>query len=97
MIALGSGEPSRAICSTLIAQPFESVRRPILPAIDWVRGRDPLHPQVTSEILHVRNCTPYVPRDFDVSPCFTVIKPTLALDFDFRRLAWDDASASRAA
>lgn len=33
MIALGSGEPTRAICSTLIAQAFQSVRYPILPSI----------------------------------------------------------------
>jgi len=95
MIALGSGDPSRAICSTLIAQAFESVRYPILPVIEHVPGRDPLHPQVVAEILHVRNYTLYVPRDFDVSPYFTIIKPTLALDFDFRQLAWDDASARR--
>ena len=31
MIALGSGDPTRAICSTLIAQAFGLVRYPILP------------------------------------------------------------------
>ncbi|MCO5125246.1 MAG: lipo-like protein [Rhizobacter sp.] len=97
MIALGSGDPSRAICSTLIAQAFESVRYPILPIIEHVPGRDPLHPKVVAEILHVRNYTLYVPRDFDVSPYFIIVKPTLAANFDFRRLAWDDASASRGA
>src|SRR5690606_17998137 len=34
MIALGSGEPTRAICSTLIAQAFQLVRYPILPRVD---------------------------------------------------------------
>ena len=33
MIALGSGEPTRAICSSLIAQAFESVDYPILPEV----------------------------------------------------------------
>ena len=33
MIALGSGEPTRAICSSLIAQAFESVGYPILPEV----------------------------------------------------------------
>ena len=48
MIALGSGEPTRAICSSLIAQAFESVGYPILP--DVAPGgrpeppRDPAHP-----------------------------------------------------
>ena len=47
MIALGSGEPTRAICSTLIAQAFESVGYPILPEVDGsttTAARDPAHP-----------------------------------------------------
>lgn len=55
MIALGSGQPSRAICSTLIAQAFQSVKYPILPRIERLGGRrqngrclrparDPAHP-----------------------------------------------------
>lgn len=90
MIALGSGDPTRAICSTLIAQAFESIRYPILPIIERVPSGDPLHPDCIEEILHVRNHTLYVPRDFDVSPYFAIVKPTLASGFDFRRLAWDD-------
>lgn len=90
MIALGSGDPTRAICSTLIAQAFESVRYPILPIIERVPSGDPLHPDCIEEILHVRSYTLYVPRDFDVSPYFAIVKPTLATGFDFRRLAWDD-------
>ena len=34
MIALGSGEPSRVICSSLIAQAFQSVHYPILPSVE---------------------------------------------------------------
>ena len=86
MIALGSGDPTRAICS----QAFESVRYPILPIIERVPSGDPLHPDCIEEILHVRSYTLYVPRDFDVSPYFAIVKPTLASGFDFRRLAWDD-------
>ena len=92
MIAFGSGDPTRAICSTLIAQAFESVRYPILPIIERVPAGDPLHPDSIREILHVRNHLLFVPRDFDVSPYFAIVKPTLATDFDFRRLAWNDAS-----
>jgi hypothetical protein len=33
MIALGSGDPTRIICSALIAQAFEAVRYPILPKV----------------------------------------------------------------
>src|SRR5574337_378503 len=31
LLALGSGEPTQAICSTMIAQAFQSVSYPILP------------------------------------------------------------------
>src|SRR5690606_15504646 len=34
MLALGSGEPTRAICSTLLAQAFGSIGYPILPGIE---------------------------------------------------------------
>ncbi len=91
MIALGSGDPTRAICSTLIAQAFDLVRYPILPIIERVPSDDPLHPDSVKEILHIRSHTLYVPRDFDVSPYFAIVKPTIAQGFDFRRLAWDDA------
>lgn len=30
----------------------------------------------------------FVPRDFDVSPYFEVVKPTLAQGFDYRQLNW---------
>jgi hypothetical protein len=35
MIGFGSGDPTRAICSTLIAQAFQSVHYPVLPAIEY--------------------------------------------------------------
>jgi hypothetical protein len=36
MIAFGSGDPTRAICSTLIAEAFQSVHYPILPEVTFV-------------------------------------------------------------
>lgn len=88
MLALGSGDPTRAICSTLIAQAFQSVRYPILPLIEAVPSNDPMCPGCMDEILRVRHHSLFVPRDFDVSPYFAVIKPTLAAGFDHRALAW---------
>ena len=41
MLALGSGDPTRAICTTLIAQAFESVRYPVLPDDRTERCRKP--------------------------------------------------------
>ena len=89
MIALGSGDPTRAICSALIAQAFESVKYPILPEITRAPGR--AHAQSTYsrlEILHIRHYSLYTPRDFDLSPYFEVVKPTIQAGFDYRKLTW---------
>jgi hypothetical protein len=86
MIALGSGQPTRAICSSLIAQAFESVGYPILPDISRV---DPLSRR---EILHIRHHSLYTPRDFDISPFFAVVKPTIETGFDYKAMMWDNAA-----
>ncbi|NMG44571.1 lipo-like protein [Aromatoleum toluvorans] len=91
MLALGSGDPTRAICSTLIAQAFQSVRYPILPIVTRRASRDPACLGCVEELLHVRHHSLFAPRDFDVSPYFAVIKPALARDLDYRSLRWDDA------
>ncbi|MCW5603983.1 MAG: lipo-like protein [Burkholderiales bacterium] len=86
MIALGSGDPTRAICSTLIAQAFDKVRYPILPVV----VREPVNddPATFREILHIRHHSLYAPRDFDISPYFRIVKPTLEAGFDYRKLHW---------
>ena len=90
MIAFGSGDPTRAICSTLIAQAFQAVRYPILPIVEAVPTGDPACPTCVKEILQVRHHSLFVPRDFDVSPYFDVIKPTLTASFDHRQLSWHE-------
>lgn len=39
--------------------------------------------------LHIRDSSLYAPRDFDVSPYFAVIKPTIEVGFDYKKLIWD--------
>ena len=92
MLALGSGDPTRAICSTLIAEAFESVRYPVLPIVERRPAGDSIAPESVEEILHVRHHSLFMPRDFDVSPYFAVVKPTLAGGFDHRALHWHDAA-----
>ncbi len=74
MMAMGSGDPSRIICSALIAQAFDNVRYPILPKITKVESED-----ARQEILEIRHSSLYAPRDFDISPYFEVVKPTLQI------------------
>lgn len=93
MLALGSGDPTRAICSTLIAQAFQSVHYPILPVLETVDADRPDCRDCVREILHVRHYSLFVPRDFDVSPYFEIVKPTLGPNFDHRRLDWRGPAA----
>lgn len=88
LIALGSGEPTKAICSTLLAQAFESIRYPILPDIENAVQTHAGGRHQREEILHIRNYSLYTPRDFDVSPFFEVVKPRLQTGFDYRALHW---------
>jgi hypothetical protein len=92
MIALGSGEPTRAICSTLIAQAFQSVRYPILPRVERMPGHQRTGSEYSKkEILHIRHYSLFTPRDFDMSPNFEIVKPTIAAGFDPHTLRWADA------
>jgi hypothetical protein len=85
LIALGSGDPTRLICSALIADAFTSVRYPILPKIKLAGSQ-----LAREEILEIRHSSLYCPRDFDISPYFNVVKPTIVRGFDYKRLQWAD-------
>jgi len=88
MIALGSGDPTRIICSALIAQAFEAVRYPILPKVTQLESQ-----AARREILEIRHSSLYAPRDFDISPYFEVVKPTLVAGFNYTRMDWADLPA----
>ena len=88
MIALGSGEPTKAICSSLIAQAFQSVHYPILPVITRELSGEQDCRDCIRDILHIRYHSLFVPRDFDVSSYFEVITPTLDANFNPRALRW---------
>jgi hypothetical protein len=83
MMSLGSGHPTRIICSALIAQAFEHVRYPILPKVTRLNSET-----ARREILEIRHSSLYAPRDFDISPYFALVKPTIEKGFDYRRMAW---------
>ncbi|MFZ0423831.1 MAG: lipo-like protein [Xanthobacteraceae bacterium] len=92
LIALGSGDPTRLICSALIADAFRAVRYPILPKVRQNGSR-----QAREEILEIRHSSLYCPRDFDISPYFNVVKPTIARGFDYKALQWADAACAAGA
>jgi hypothetical protein len=61
------------------------VRYPILPKITRAGSR-----RARREILHIRDSSLYMPRDFDISPYFEVVKPTIINGFDYTALHWAD-------
>jgi hypothetical protein len=90
MLAIGSGDPTKAICSTLIAASFASIRYPILPESVSINGKTyVVAPYVESENEHIRKHGLYTPRDFDISPFFSIVKPTIVAGFDYRTVEWE--------
>lgn len=89
MLTLGSGDPTRAICSTLIAQAFQSVHYPVLPEVRREWFDNPTYTDFYAEIYRIRHHSLLVPRDFDISPFFQIIKPTIVNGFDYHSLTWD--------
>jgi len=92
LLALGSGEPTKAICSSLIAQAFQSVSYPILP--DVIEASCDIESrQCRNEMLQIRHHSLFTPRDFDISPYFQIVKPTIQDGFDPYKLEFVKAES----
>ena len=85
LLALGSGEPTKAICSTLIAESFQEIDYPILPRITNNENK-----KSEEKFYSKRHFTYFTPRDFDLSPYFRVIKPTIERGFNYQDIVWKD-------
>jgi hypothetical protein len=55
------------------------VRYPILPKVTLAESRS-----ARREILEIRHSSLYAPRDFDISPYFEVVKPTIVRGFNYK-------------
>lgn len=99
----GSGVLTETICSTLLAEAFGKVRFPILPlrARPKMRtARERWRQQILgrptrwaySGLLRARHPTLCVPRDFDLSPYFEIVKFNARElpAFDYRKLEWEE-------
>lgn len=84
LLGLGSGEPTKAICSTLVAETFQSINYPILPVHSGEDDTD--QPVVLGEVprYYKRHFTHFTPRDFDLSPYFQIVKPTIEHGFHYK-------------
>ena len=88
LLSIGSGDPTRAICSSLVAKAFQSVDYPILPDIEIKDDSNLAHLNFKKECYHIRHHSLFAPRDFDISPYFKIIKPTLEQGFDPHKFNW---------
>ncbi len=99
----GSGIATETICSTLLAEAFACVRFPILPMParrlprtlgQRVRQRVLGRPtrRAWSGLWRARHPTLCVPRDFDLSPYFEIVKFSAGelSEMDYRKLRWED-------
>jgi hypothetical protein len=81
VLAFGSGDPTKAICSSMIAQSFQIIKYPIIPFARDLNGE--IH-------FTTRHHSLITPSDFDRSPYFDIVKPTIEQGFDFKTLRWSD-------
>ena len=90
LLRLGSGDPTRALCSSLIAHAFAHIHDPILPdrVIEHTVTED--SQRMRHEFFRVRHPSLYTPRDFDLSPYFQIVKPTLDRGFNPHTLQWQE-------
>jgi len=101
-LQFGSGEPTRVICSSLLAECFDRVGFPIVPK--FAQPPDPsaipprriiwrVRPRLDAHAYGImRRVSPTLvtPRDFDLSPYFEIIKFNVIenLRFDYRKILW---------
>lgn len=72
------------------------MRYPILPKIETVEQpkKGDRSNYTRQEILHIRHHSLFAPRDFDLSPYFAVIKPTIHFGFDYKGLVWHEGDSA---
>ena len=91
LLEFGSGDPTRAICSTFLAEAFQRLKYPILPIVELLPADDPDCMTCIRERYRIKHHSLFTPRDFDASPYFRIVKPSIeAADFDYRTLDWEE-------
>jgi permuted papain-like amidase YaeF/Yiix C92 family enzyme len=107
-LEFGSTDPTRVICSSLIAESFAGVRFPIVPQYEplppgqgtprgslRLLGRFARRVRMPDRLLRMVAPTLITPRDFDLSPYFAIIKFNIieGARFDYHKLIWAEEPA----
>jgi Permuted papain-like amidase enzyme, YaeF/YiiX, C92 family len=101
-LEFGSTDPTRVICSSMIAESFARVRFPIVPRYEPLPpGTEPApsryawlerfsHKERPTHLLRRMSPTLTTPRDFDLSPYFEIVKFNVieSSRFDYHKLRW---------
>jgi hypothetical protein len=101
-LEFGSTDPTRVICSSMIAECFALVRFPIVPRYEPLPpGTEALpshygwlerfsHREHPLHLLRMVSPTLITPRDFDLSPYFEIVKFNVieSSRFDYHKLRW---------
>lgn len=87
VLEFGSGDPTKVICSSLISEAFQNINYPILPQVTYLESNG----QQKAQFIK-RHHTLFAPADFDRSPYFKIIKPTIESRFNFKDLEWSEST-----
>jgi hypothetical protein len=105
-LRFGSGAARSVICSSLLGQLFDDVGFPVLPQVSYMDAPGGSERPARRALLSMlsrrdearnvyrrRHPTLLMPRDFDLSPFFRVVKVGAmgTRGFDYERIAWEDA------
>jgi hypothetical protein len=104
-LQFGSGDPTRVICSSLIAECFTRVKFPVVPRYEPYPDSQLPAPRsrgILRRFSRARSHAPgllrmispslITPRDFDLSPYFAIVKFNVIENshFDYQKLRWAD-------
>ncbi len=90
---LGNCDGFQVICSGILARAFQRVGYPVFPELRESFAQAEAHPDNPfGAPLIMRHYSQILPRDFDLSPNFEIIKFNVIATgkFDYRNLVWDE-------
>ena len=98
-LAFGSGSPTETICSAMIARAFQKARFPIVAQTTNAQADDSILGRFFEEgdrairqVFSMPDPTLVVPRDYDLSPYFQIVKFNMIEGklFQYKKLVWQD-------
>jgi len=90
---LGNCNDFQVICSGMVAQAFQNVGYPIIPVLKPTEeDQKTLKKNPYGEKLVMRHYSQVLPRDFDLSPNFEIVKFNIIAGgkFEYKSFSWDD-------